>query len=806
MGEEGSFREVHGFRRAFRRAELLGFLLTLLVGGAVVFSFLEIRAQKGKVLAALTRVAGEDLTHKLEGFFRVRTTVIRHFRELIQAGKIASEEAFRKAASVLQKRFPGFLAINWVDKEGRILWVAPAGPTRAARGKSLFSHPDPGVRATFAAVVRDGKPRLTPPVRLYQGGIGFATYFPVLREGTPTGYLNGVFQAERMADFLGGFDAYQDLAFKVRDGERVFLSEGLDRVPPGTAWLEGLPVKALDRTWTVQVAPKEALLERAYPWTDWGFLAIGLSLALGLGWSFFLARKRFHELRGAFLALRTSKERYRLLLENMDEGICLCREGRAFLANKRFAEILGYDPGEILGKKGKDVLPGLEGKLAGKRPPFSFHFELEVSRKDGSTFPALIRTVSFREEGNLMIQVVLRDLTQEKAAEREKERVRARLVETQKLESLGLLAGGIAHDFNNLLTGILGNASLAEIQLPQGSPAGKSLKDVVEAARRAASLVRELLAYAGRGRMERKVMDLSFQVERVVNLLPQALRQSMRLSLDLRGEVPPIEGDPAQLQQIVMNLLVNAAEAVKPFGGSVRVETGCETLRPGEEGSFAGGSAPPPGDYLFLRVRDEGPGMDTETLSRIFDPFFSTKGPGRGLGLASVLGILKSWGGGIRVESAPGRGTLVEVFFPAVETALPRREEGGGEASTPPSGTERVLVVDDEEVVRKLAKESLESFGFRVLLAENGKDALEIFRREGGIDVVVLDMVMPGLDGRETMRAMRSLRPGVKMILTSGFPGGEEADLREEGWSAFLMKPFTPLDLAAKVAEVLGRA
>ncbi len=253
-----------------------------------------------------------------------------------------------------------------------------------------------------------------------------------------------------------------------------------------------------------------------------------------------------------------------------------------------------------------------------------------------------------------------------------------------------------------------------------------------------------------------------------------------------------------------MNLVVNAAEAAASGGSTVQLTTGAVSLAEGEGPPFAGGVVPPPGDYVFLRVEDDGPGMEGETLSRIFDPFFSTKGPGRGLGLAAVLGIMKSWAGGVRVESAPGRGTKVEVFFPAAPLALPREPE---EKRAPLPGTGTILVVDDEPLVGDLAREALEGFGFRVFLARGGEEALEIFRREGGkIDLVVLDRVMPGLDGPETLERLRELRPGLKVILTSGFPEEESLGEGGEKWSGFLMRPFTPLDLAAKVAEVLGTA
>ncbi len=789
--------------RPSRRAEFLGGLLTLLVCAAVVYSFGEIRAQKTKVLEGLLKLAAEELSHKVENFFLLRFEAIEHFRSLVHSGKIPDEKRFQDAARIFHKRFPGFLAINWVDPKGVIRWVSPLEENRAALGKNLLHHPEPGVREVVAAVMAQGKPKLSPPARLYQGGTGLGAYFPLTQGGKRAGFLNAVFRASRLKEYLGGLEASQDLVFELWDGDKPLIrgGEGEDLSP--SVWREGTPVQVLDRTWKVRVAPGGALLARIFPWTDWLFFAMGLSLALGLGWSFFLARARLQGTRKALKALRVSENRYRLLVENMHEGICLFNQGRVRIANPRMEEILGYDSGELKGKELETLFPRVARRIAEGKEPFSGSWEDIFNRKDGSAFPCEVRVLGFREGSAEMLQVVLRDLTRRKAMEREKERVQARLMETQKLESLGLLAGGIAHDFNNLLTGILGNASLAETQLPPESPARRALGEVGEAARRAASLVRELLAYAGRGQAERSAMDLSTEVERVEKVLPRALLQSVSFRLSLAPNLPAIEGDPVQVQQVVMNLVVNAAEAAASGGSAVTLTTGAVSLAHGEGPSFAGGVVPPPGNYVFLRVEDDGPGMEEETLSRIFDPFFSTKGPGRGLGLAAVLGIMKSWGGGVRVESAPGRGTTVEVFFPAASLALPREPEEK-RASLPGTGT--ILVVDDEPLVGNLARDALEGFGFRVFLARGGEEALEIFRREGRkIDLVVLDRVMPGLDGPETMERLRELRPGLKVILISGFPEDESPGEGREEWSGFLMKPFTPLDLAAKVAEVLGK-
>lgn len=381
-----------------------------------------------------------------------------------------------------------------------------------------------------------------------------------------------------------------------------------------------------------------------------------------------------------------------------------------------------------------------------------------------------------------------------------------RLRHSQKLESIGILAGGVAHDFNNLLTGVLGNASLAYESLPPTSPVRPMLKDVLAATERAAHLTKQLLAYAGKGRFIIEVLDLSRQVEEISSLLQTSIPKTVHLRLELAERLPCIEGDAAQMQQIIMNLAINGAEAI-PEGrnGTVLITTGVQEIDDQYIRTTFAGNEIVPGRYVTLEVHDTGIGMDEETLAHIFDPFFTTKFTGRGLGLAAVMGIVRGHKGALKVYSAPEQGSTFKLLFPASEEQHPTSHERT-EQKAALIGSETILVIDDEEIVRRTAVASLEHFGYQVMTAENGPAGLEMFRGgQDGIAVVLLDMTMPLMTGEETFRQLKTINPDVKVILSSGY--NEVEAIRRftgKGLAGFIQKPYTSSQLAKKIKSILG--
>ena len=387
----------------------------------------------------------------------------------------------------------------------------------------------------------------------------------------------------------------------------------------------------------------------------------------------------------------------------------------------------------------------------------------------------------------------------------EKRRIEEQLRHTQKLESLGVLAGGVAHDFNNLLTGILGNASLALDVLGPHHPDRFLVEEVMKAAERAADLTRQLLAYAGKGRFVMRTVNLSRLVREIAGLLQTSIPKTVQFRLQLADPIPGVDADPGQLQQIVMNLVINGAEAIGPEGGVVLVRTSVQpvdTQYIATMNAAAGSLAP--GDYVCLEVHDTGSGMSEETLSKIFDPFFTTKFAGRGLGLSAVLGIVTAHKGALKVYSQPGQGTTFKVLFPVSRTAI---EAPASAAAGDLAGSGTVLVVDDEELVRQTARHTLERYGYTTLSAANGAEALEVYRAAAGaITLVLLDLTMPVMNGEEALRQMQAINPQVRVLLSSGYNEVEAVQrFAGKGLAGFIQKPYTAAALAEKVKEVMVR-
>ena len=388
----------------------------------------------------------------------------------------------------------------------------------------------------------------------------------------------------------------------------------------------------------------------------------------------------------------------------------------------------------------------------------------------------------------------------------EAERLQVRLQKAQKLEVLGVLAGGIAHDFNNLLVSMLGHASLAMLKLPLDSPALASLQRVEASAERASELTRQLLAYSGKGRFVVEPVVLNDAIGEIAALLRVSLAKGVDLTQDFEEGLPAVEADVAQLRQLIMNLITNASDAIGDQGGTVRVSTRTVDADASYFDSGWIGEGLPEGRYAALEVSDNGAGMSAETQARMFDPFFTTKPRGHGLGLAAAVGIVRGHKGALRVYSEEGKGTSIKILLPAAEHAedleldeVPIPERGSHQAV--------VLVVDDEPSVRALVSAVLAHEGLKVLQAEDGVVALEVLADpEVAVDVVLLDMTMPNMDGEEAFRRIRRLRPELRVVLSSGY-NEQEATSRfvGKGLAGFLQKPYRARDLIELVHEVLGR-
>jgi len=386
----------------------------------------------------------------------------------------------------------------------------------------------------------------------------------------------------------------------------------------------------------------------------------------------------------------------------------------------------------------------------------------------------------------------------------ERERLETQLRQSQKLESLGVLAGGVAHDFNNLLVGIMGNASLAMEQIQADSPLRVLLERVVNAGRRATALTQRMLAYAGRATCDVQVMDLNGVVHEMADFATAAVPKTVSLQIDTADDLPLIKADSGQIQQVIMNLLINAAEAIDESGGEVGVSTWAEDLDARRLATEFSDDGLVPGRYVCLEVRDTGHGMSAETLSRIFDPFFSTKFAGRGLGLSAILGIVRAHRGAVSVASKVGKGTVFRMWVPVVVAAAKADADRRRGAGVPRGST--VLVVDDEDEIRDVVETILSSRGIRVLTAADGTTGIDLFRNHADdIDIVLLDMNMPGMSGETVFEELRAISPKVKVMISTGYSEQETAPhFSGASLAGFVPKPYTASSLIDKIGAALA--
>jgi PAS domain S-box-containing protein len=435
--------------------------------------------------------------------------------------------------------------------------------------------------------------------------------------------------------------------------------------------------------------------------------------------------------------------------------------------------------------------------------------EMVARRRDGTFFQVEVATTLVKDRlgASICLMGSFLDISERKQAEAERHRLELQVQQAQKLESLGLLAGGIAHDFNNLLTAILAQADLALTDLPAQAPGRTRLVEIVSASQRAADLCRQLLAYSGRVQLAIEPVDLSGLVEGLLPLLKISISKKVRLNCQLGQDMPTVEGDPTQLRQVIMNLVINASEAIGEGEGLVTMSTGVHHCDLTYLCGLPGAATAAPGRYVYLEVADTGCGMEPETQARIFDPFFTTKFTGRGLGLAAVLGIVQSHSGVIKVQSTLGKGATFKVLFPA-STKAPKPDEPLPSSAEEWRGQGTVLLVDDEEPVRDVAAAMMQRLGFRVLAAVDGRQAIDLFRQSADqITCVLLDLTMPQMGGEEVAHELRQLRPDVRILLSSGYSVHEIARRfanANEAVAGYISKPYRIAELRAALVRLLS--
>lgn len=553
--------------------------------------------------------------------------------------------------------------------------------------------------------------------------------------------------------------------------------------------------------------------------------AAAILIALGglVGWLFWASTSRLNrkltqslaemeeersKLDAAAAALQKSEERFRELFESIADPIYLSDlQGKIVATNQQACRVLGYSSEELLQMNLNDVdgtdtaIDNFTVRLPILQAEGSVTFETTHRRKDGSVFlvELNVRHITFNDQP--VVMGVARDVTERKKAEDERRALEEHLLHAQKLESLGVLAGGIAHDFNNILTAIIGNADLALMRLTPESPAQDNLLRIEHAAVRAADLARQMLAYSGKGQFVIEPIDLNRLVEEMGHLLEVSISKKAILRYNLIKPLPAVDADATQLRQIVMNLVINASEAISDQSGVIVVTTGSMECTETYLRNVWSTDNIQEGRYVSLEIADNGCGMDKETMGKVFDPFFSTKFAGRGLGMAAVMGIIRGHKGAIKVYSEPGKGTTFKVLLPAGDQSARLARTENGSDSWRGSGT--ALLVDDEETIRDIGREMLQELGFDVLTACDGREALQVYlshRKE--ISVVVLDLTMPHLDGEQCFRELRQIDPAVQVIMCSGFSESQVTQkFVGKGLAGFVQKPYKLAELSKALRE-----
>jgi two-component system cell cycle sensor histidine kinase/response regulator CckA len=424
--------------------------------------------------------------------------------------------------------------------------------------------------------------------------------------------------------------------------------------------------------------------------------------------------------------------------------------------------------------------------------------------KDGHVIPTEVNSRTVVIGGRRYFISICRDVSERLAAEEARRKLEAKMVQAQKLESLGVLAGGIAHDFNNLLLAILGHCEVALSEVSPISAIREDLVAIERAAQRAAHLSRQMLAYTGKGHFVVQPLGLRELVEEMGPMLSVSLSKKVALRFDLDASAPAVLGDPSQLRQVVVNLVTNASEAVGDRSGTIVVAVGAARYAKGRLAALPFGEELPEGAYAWLEVRDDGRGMDAATLPRIFDPFFTTKFVGRGLGLAAVQGIVRAHRGAVELASEPGKGTTFRVLLPAApEGAAATRP---GPAPVRWRGAGLVLLADDEELVRSAGVRMLERLGFRVITAADGHEAVTLFEaHRAELRCAILDLTMPRMDGEQAFRAIRRIDPSAKVLVASGHGEQQLAErFAGSGLTAIVEKPYRLEALAALLEPLLA--
>ena len=511
--------------------------------------------------------------------------------------------------------------------------------------------------------------------------------------------------------------------------------------------------------------------------------------------------------------LRESEEKFRIAFKTSPDSVNLNRlsDGVYIDINDGFTQLTGYEADEVIGKSSlvlniwrnkADRTRLVEGLLESGRVE---NLEAAFVKKNGDIGYGLMSARIIELDGEKVILSITRDITELKRSAEERRKFEQQMVQTQKLESLGVLAGGIAHDFNNLLAAIMGHSELAKRRLSSESAAVENIVQIEQATERAADLAKQMLAYSGKGKFVVEIIDLNRLLEEMLQMLQVSISKKVVLRFSPYSPLPTVNVDATQLRQVVMNLVINASEAIGKKSGIISITTGCMDCDQHYLKDVWLDENLTDGLYVYLEVADTGCGMDKATLAKIFDPFFTTKFTGRGLGMSAIMGIVRGHKGAIKVYSEVGKGSTFKILLPAAEK--PAELFNGHVVEEEWEGSGKVLLVDDEESVRGIGTEMLKELGFSPLTANDGQEALQVFKDNPDIVLVILDLTMPKMDGKQCFRELKKFKSDVKVIMSSGYNENEVSQIFiAKGISGFIQKPYRLSTLRGTIKKALNNS
>ena len=776
------------------------FLVSGLAGTILLYH--EIETGERERLSLETGITAEQVRLRLESWVDARAAMLKHLGDGQFLDQTDLDSHFGSDAHGLLALYPGVQALNFVDRQWVIRQVVPAETNLGALGADLHRHPNADVTGALQQSTDERRIVSTPLVKLLQGGTGFASYYPIIdRSGEWLGYVNCVFRVSTLVETCLHEQILHErfsISLVDTDGDVAYArATAGEEVDP--QWIISVPLRMIDRDWQLRLAPTRSHLARSLPRTDELMAVAGSLLFLGLA---FLLR--------AFLlrqeALRRSQEQYRLLVENqIDLVVKFDITGRLLYVSPSFCQALGRDESDLIGRRllpliHPDDRDMVKETIAGiLRPPHRVQAEFRVPVGETVTWQAWSCAAVLAESGAIEAATAVgRDVSRRRDLE-------AQLARSRNLRAVGQLAGGIAHEFNNLLQSMLGNVQfvIQDVQ-PVGQTAA-DLHEIEKSIGKAIGLTGQLLAFGRRQELTSTRQDLNLPVADSVTRFRRDLRPGVKIVFEPASNPMMVALDSEPIDQIVQTLCDNARDAVGQ-SGTITVSTSLHVMTAELCLHHAGLR---PGDYAAIVVEDTGHGMPPAVMDRIFEPFFTTRevGNGTGLGLAAIYGIVRQAGGTILTSSVVGQGSRFVVLLPLATPAISARA-AASEAAPADRNHETILLAEDDDSVRDLAVRVLQRAKYTVVTAKDGQEAIDVFNADpGSFDLVILDMVMPRVDGRQASRVISARRPDVPILFASGYdPATIAAGKPAEGADNVLSKPYGIPELLGAVRRALDRA